>query len=93
MVTGAVGASGAVFGLFGALLVLNRQLGRSSAGIVVDHRINAVLGFLIPGIAWQAHLGGLITGAAWPRCLITVTAAPAPAAPAAAALAVVADSS
>ncbi len=25
--------------------------------------INAVIGFVIPGIAWQAHLGGLITGA------------------------------
>ena len=26
--------------------------------------INAVIGFVIPGIAWQAHLGGLVTGAA-----------------------------
>ena len=26
--------------------------------------INAVLGFVIPNIAWQAHLGGLVTGAA-----------------------------
>ncbi|HET6967135.1 MAG TPA: rhomboid family intramembrane serine protease, partial [Ornithinibacter sp.] len=26
--------------------------------------INAVLGFVIPGIAWQAHLGGFLTGAA-----------------------------
>lgn len=26
--------------------------------------INAVLGFVIPGIAWQAHLGGLVVGAA-----------------------------
>ena len=26
--------------------------------------INAVLGFVIPGIAWQAHLGGLLVGAA-----------------------------
>ena len=59
-----VGASGAVFGLFAAMLVLNRHLGRSSAGIAVVILINGVIGFLYPGIAWQAHLGGLITGAA-----------------------------
>lgn len=63
-ITPTVGASGAVFGLFGAYLVLNRRLGRSSAGMVVMIGINAVLGFVIPGIAWQAHLGGLVVGAA-----------------------------
>ena len=26
--------------------------------------INAVIGFVVPGIAWQAHLGGFLTGAA-----------------------------
>jgi membrane associated rhomboid family serine protease len=62
--TGAVGASGAVFGLFGAFLVLQRRLGRSAAGMYVVIGINAVIGFVIPNIAWQAHLGGLITGAA-----------------------------
>ncbi len=61
---GTVGASGAVFGLFGALLVLNRHLGRSSAGMYATIAINAVIGFVVPGIAWQAHLGGLLTGAA-----------------------------
>ena len=62
--TAAVGASGAVFGLFGALLVLNRKLGRSSAGMYATVLINAVIGFVVPGIAWQAHLGGFLTGAA-----------------------------
>ncbi|MBM6401230.1 rhomboid family intramembrane serine protease [Phycicoccus sp. MQZ13P-5] len=62
--TSAVGASGAVFGLFGAFLVLQRRLGRSAAGMYVIIGINAVIGFVIPGIAWQAHLGGLVTGAA-----------------------------
>ena len=61
---GAVGASGAVFGLFGALLVLNRHLGRSSASMYATIGINAVIGFVIPNVAWQAHLGGLVTGAA-----------------------------
>ncbi len=62
--TPTVGASGAVFGLFGALLVLNRRLGRSSGPMLTVIAINAVLGFVIPGIAWQAHLGGLVTGLA-----------------------------
>ena len=62
--TGAVGASGAVFGLFGAYLVLQRRLGRSASGMYVVIGINAVFGFIYPGIAWQAHLGGLLVGAA-----------------------------
>lgn len=62
--TPTVGASGAVFGLFGAMLVLNRHLGRSSAGMWVTIAINAVIGFVIPNIAWQAHLGGFLTGVA-----------------------------
>ena len=68
-----VGASGAVFGLFGALLILNRHLGRSSGGIAAVIVINGVIGFVVPGIAWQAHLGGLLTGAAMAG-VITVTA-------------------
>jgi membrane associated rhomboid family serine protease len=62
--TPTVGASGAVFGLFGALFVVNRRLGRDVGGIVAVLAINAVLGFVASGIAWQAHLGGLVTGAA-----------------------------
>jgi len=62
--TPAVGASGAVFGLFGAFLVLQRRLGRSAAGMYVIIGINAVIGFVLPNIAWQAHLGGALTGAA-----------------------------
>lgn len=62
--TAVVGASGAIFGLFGALLVLNRHLGRSSAAMYATIAINAAFGFLYPGISWQAHLGGLVTGVA-----------------------------
>jgi membrane associated rhomboid family serine protease len=62
--TPVVGASGAIFGLFGALLVLNRHLGRSSTAMYATIAINAAFGFLYPGISWQAHLGGLLTGAA-----------------------------
>lgn len=63
-VTGVVGASGAIFGLFGALLVLNRSLGRNSSAMYATLAINAVLGFLYSGISWQAHLGGFVTGLA-----------------------------
>ena len=62
--TGVVGASGAIFGLFGALLVLNRHLGRSSSGLYATLAINALIGFIYPNISWQAHLGGFVTGAA-----------------------------
>jgi membrane associated rhomboid family serine protease len=63
-VTGVVGAGGAVCGLFGAVLVVLRRVGRSAGGIVAVLVINAVLGFVIPGVSWQAHLGGLVVGAA-----------------------------
>lgn len=58
-----VGASGAVFGLMGAYLVILRHLGSNSAGLLVLVAINVVIGFL-PGsnLSWQAHLGGLIGG-------------------------------
>lgn len=61
--TGVLGASGAVFGLFGAILVVLRRLGRSARPIVVVLVLNAVIGFVVPGISWESHLGGLVTGA------------------------------
>lgn len=59
-----VGASGAIFGLMGAFLVIQRRLGGNSTQLLVLVAINLVIGFL-PGtnIAWQAHVGGLIGGA------------------------------
>jgi membrane associated rhomboid family serine protease len=62
--TGVVGASGAVFGLFGAIAVVLRRLGSSTRPILTIVAINGLIGFLVPGIAWQGHLGGLLTGAA-----------------------------
>jgi membrane associated rhomboid family serine protease len=59
----AVGASGAIFGLFGAWFVVARRLRLDSRQIVFLIVINLAFGFLVPGIAWQAHLGGLIAGA------------------------------
>lgn len=57
-----VGASGAVFGLFGALFVLLRATGSQVGGIVALVAINMGISFMVPGISWQGHLGGLITG-------------------------------
>jgi len=59
-----VGASGAIFGLFGAWFVVARRLHLDARGIVVLIGINLVISFTIPNIAWEAHVGGLITGAA-----------------------------
>ena len=69
----ALGASGAVFGLFGAWFVVSRKLGTDSRGIIGLIAINLFLGFVVHGIAWQDHIGGLVVGA-----LITAAYAYAP---------------
>jgi membrane associated rhomboid family serine protease len=58
----AVGASGAIFGLFGAYFVLARRASANTSGIVVLIAVNLVFSFTVPGIAWQDHVGGLVTG-------------------------------
>jgi len=62
--TPVVGASGAIFGLFGALIVIGRHIGANISAIAVIIGINLVIGF-IPSfnVSWQAHVGGLVTGA------------------------------
>ncbi len=62
--TPVVGASGAIFALFGALVVIGRHIGANITGIAIILGINLVIGF-IPGfnVSWQAHVGGLVTGA------------------------------
>lgn len=59
----AVGASGAIFGLFGAYFVIGRRLGGPVGPIVVLLVINLVITFSVPGISWQGHVGGLAVGA------------------------------
>ena len=60
----ALGASGAVFGLFGAWFVVARKLRLDVRGIVVIIGINLAFSLIYrSSIAWQDHLGGLIVGA------------------------------
>lgn len=59
-----VGASGAVFGLFGALVVLRDRIGADARGVAMLIGLNLVISFAVPGISWQAHIGGLLTGIA-----------------------------
>lgn len=61
---GTVGASGAVFGLFAALGLTMRRIRQNYTQIAVLIAINFALGFVIANVSWQAHLGGLLTGAA-----------------------------
>ena len=60
----ALGASGAIFALMGALLVLRKAMGLQLTQILIVVGINVAFGFIARGIAWEAHLGGLGVGAA-----------------------------
>lgn len=61
-----LGASGAIFGLFGALFAIGfkfgprgMQLVRDNLGILI---LNLIITFTVPAISWQAHVSGLLTG-------------------------------
>ncbi|SRR5579875_263284 len=60
--SGALGASGAIFGLFGAWFVMSRRLRVDSRQVIMLIVLNLGISFLWAGIAWQAHVGGLIAG-------------------------------
>ncbi|MSO27771.1 MAG: rhomboid family intramembrane serine protease [Candidatus Nanopelagicales bacterium] len=68
--TVSVGASGAIFGLMGALVVAGRRLRYDIKQVVILLVINFVIGFIAPGVDWRAHLGGLLTGAAMAAVLV-----------------------
>ena len=73
----AVGGSGAILGLFGALLAASYRQRHTPAGRAVFGQlgvllaINLALPFIVESIAWEAHMGGLVAGAliaaAWER--------------------------
>ena len=58
-----VGASGAIYGIFGALLVLEYRATGSFTGPALGLiLINLFLSFVIPNISWGGHVGGLVGG-------------------------------
>lgn len=65
----AVGASGAIFGLMGALLASTYRQRHTPAGRAVFSQltmllaINLLIPAIVPNVAWEAHLGGLLAGA------------------------------
>ncbi|MCW2660837.1 MAG: rane protein [Mycobacterium sp.] len=65
--TATAGASGAIFGLFGATFVVGKRLALDVRWVVAIIGINLVFTFVVPVvsshlISWQAHVGGLVTG-------------------------------
>jgi len=58
-----VGASGAIFGLMGALVVTFKRLRYDLKQLGFVLVINLFITFRVSGISWQAHVGGLVTGA------------------------------
>mgnify|MGYP002654224753 FL=1 len=65
-----IGVSGAVFGLFGAILILGKRYGADMKSTLITVGLNLAIGFTIPGIDWRAHVGGLIGGAVATKVLI-----------------------
>ncbi|MGV9287978.1 rhomboid family intramembrane serine protease [Streptomyces sp. NPDC003719] len=61
--TASLGASGAVFGLFGATGALVRRLNADMRPVIALLVINLIFTFGWHNIAWQAHIGGLVAGA------------------------------
>ncbi|NUS15765.1 MAG: rhomboid family intramembrane serine protease [Streptomyces sp.] len=59
-----VGASGAIFGLFGATAVFMRRLNYDMRPILILLALNIVFSFTWANVSWQAHIGGLVAGTA-----------------------------
>ncbi len=68
-----VGASGAVFGLFGAFIALRNRINEGVRDIYVIVGLNFVFGFILGGVDWRAHLGGLVGGYLTTAVLLRIT--------------------
>lgn len=60
--TAVYGASGSLFGLFAAVLVVYRRTGTDIRSMLIWMLINFLMPVIMPNIAWQAHLGGFTVG-------------------------------
>jgi len=67
-----IGVSGAVFGLFGAFVVIGKRMGADMKSMLVLIGLNFALSFTIGGVDWHAHLGGLIGGAVITKLILTL---------------------
>lgn len=68
-----VGASGAVFGLFGAFIAMRNRISEGARDIYVIVGLNFVFGFILGGVDWRAHLGGLVGGYLTTAVLLRIT--------------------
>jgi membrane associated rhomboid family serine protease len=57
-----IGASGAIFGLFGATAVYMRRANYDMRPILILLGLNILFSFTWSGVSWQAHVGGLVAG-------------------------------
>jgi membrane associated rhomboid family serine protease len=64
------GASGAIYGLFAAALLLMRRLQLDTRALLATIALNFVITFAIPNISAQAHIGGFIVGGVATLCII-----------------------
>lgn len=65
-----LGASGAIYGLFGALLIVARRVGGDMRALWGLIAVNVLITFVVPNISWQGHLGGFVGGAAAAAILV-----------------------
>ena len=68
-----VGASGAVFGLFGAFIAMRKMISEGVRDIYAIVGLNFVFGFILGGVDWRAHLGGLVGGYLTTAVLLRIT--------------------
>jgi membrane associated rhomboid family serine protease len=68
--TSSGGASGAIFGVLGAVLVLVLRLKVNPRTVLLVIVANLVISFAIPNISWQAHVGGLLCGAVFAAAVL-----------------------
>ncbi|WP_347755186.1 rhomboid family intramembrane serine protease [Agrococcus sp. ProA11] len=59
-----VGASGAIYALFGMMIGMQRMIGRVQPALLLIVGVNLVITFMFGGISWPAHVGGLVIGLA-----------------------------
>ena len=65
-----LGASGAIYGLFAALLIVALKVGGDVRQLLMLIAVNVFLTFAVPNISWQGHLGGFLGGAAIAAALV-----------------------